>query len=126
MLEERLSGSVTAQNVWGIDFVNDLLNRDTFATGGSVTRIYAQHDANFNITAMIDAGDVTQRYVYTPYGQQTALTGAWATSGASNSIFGFQGGRYDPMTGMLHFGRPGRDYPASIGVPQRTHPALWL
>jgi len=40
--------------------------------------------------------------VYTPYGVQTVLTGAWATSSAANSINGFQAGRFDIATGMNH------------------------
>ena len=61
-------------------------------TAGVTQRLYAQHDANFNITAMVDnSGAVVQRFVYTPYGVQTELTGAWAVSGDAHSVYGDQG-----------------------------------
>ena len=101
VIEEIESGTVTAQNVWNIDYVNDLLLRDDNSTNGDAgftgsglgTRVYYQHDANYNVTATLDAsGNVIQRYVYSPYGDQTVLTASWGTSGTSNSIYGFQGG----------------------------------
>ena len=68
------------------------------------------------MTATITSGgSEIQRYVYTPSGVQTVLTGAFATSSAANSIDGFQGGRVDIATGMNHFGRPGRDYDPATG-----------
>ena len=59
------------------------------------------------------AASCRQRFVYGPCGQQTALSSSWAVSG-SNSIYGYQGGRYDVATGMNHFGM--RDYYPSLGV----------
>jgi len=125
VLEEHVAGSVSAQNVFSIDYVNDLLLRDDNGTSGSYgksgsglgNRVYYQHDANFNVTATISSGgSVILRYVYTPYGVQTVLTGGFAASGAANSINGFQGGRFDIATGLNHFGRPGRDYDPILGA----------
>jgi len=123
VLEEHVAGSVIAQNVWSIDFVNDLLLRDDNSTSGDYgksdsglgSRVYYQHDANFNVTATISSGgSVILRYVYTPYGVQTVLTEAFATSSAANTIYGFQDGRFDVETGLNHFSV--RDYNPVTGT----------
>jgi RHS repeat-associated protein len=119
VIEERQAGSVAAQNVFGIDYVNSLLLRDAFSTTGAVTRLYNQHDLTFNITALADAtGGVTQRMIYTPYGVQTVLDPTtWAVmTGAPNTVYGPQGGRCDLATGLVHFGTPGRDYDPATAV----------
>ena len=130
VLEERQGSTVTAQNVWSIDYVNDLLFRDDNSTNGSLgisgsglgTRLYAQHDANFNITAMVDTGgNVADRYIYTPFGVQTVLASTWAISGDADSVYGFQGGRYDIATGMNHF--DARDYDPATGMWIEKDPA---
>src|SRR6202042_1771478 len=86
VIEERHSSTVVAQNVWGVDYVNDLLLRDDNSTSGSLgksgsglgERLYAQHDANFNVTSLVSTtGTVLQRVVYTPYGQKTVLDVSW-------------------------------------------------
>ena len=133
VLEERVAGSVTAQNVFSIDYVNDLLLRDDNSTSGSLgksgsglgSRVYYQHDANFNVTATIDGGgNVILRFVYTPYGVQTVLTGAWAASGAGNSIYGFQGGRFDVATGFNHFAA--RDQNPLLGIWNEQDPLSYV
>ena len=133
VIEEQQGSTVTAQNVWSIDYVNDLLVRDDNSTSGNLgisgsglgNRAYFQHDPNFNITASADAsGVVQQRFVYTPYGEQTALTAAWAVGG-SDSIYGFQGGRYDVATGLNHFGAPGRDYDPVTGAWVEKDGGYW-
>ena len=88
--------TVTSQNVWGIDYVNDLVLRDDNSTSGSLgitgsglgRRLYAQHDANYNTTALTDAsGDVQERFVYDPYGAVTVLTPSWA---AATDLIGWE------------------------------------
>jgi RHS repeat-associated protein len=106
IIEERQGSTVTDQNIWNIDFVNDLLLRDDNSTSGSLgtsgsglgKRLYSQHDANFNVTSITDAsGNVLQRFVYTPYGQQTVLTTAWTTTtNAYDWSYYFQGMRLVP------------------------------
>jgi RHS repeat-associated protein len=133
VIEERQGTTVTAQNLWSIDYVNDLLLRDDNSTSGNLgisgsglgNRVYYQHDANWNVTATLDTGaNVIQRFVYTPYGVQAALTAAWVVSGA-NSIYGFQCGRYDVSTGMNHFGAPGRDYDPRTGTWIEKDSGYW-
>ncbi len=92
---------------------------------GGYNRAWAQHDANFNITAFTDnSGKVVQRFVYSAYGVQTVPTGAWVVSGASNSMYGFQGGKYDVATGMNHFGA--RDYNPMTGTWTTVDPACYI
>jgi len=116
VLEERQSSTVTAQNIWSIDYVNDLALRDDNSTSGNLgisgsglgNRIYYQHDANFNVTATTNTSGVVQnRFIYTPYGVQTVLTGAWGRAGREFGVW-VPRRRYDVETGMNHFGAPGR------------------
>ena len=105
-IEERQGTNVT-QNVWGITYVNDLVQR---TEGASV--YYVQHDANYNTTAVLDPnGNVIERYTYTPYGEVTVRNADGSIKGdgtiASSTVnlpFLFQEGRLDPVTGENHFG----------------------
>ena len=48
-------------------------------TGGTVVEHYYCHDANFNVTAVVNAsGTVLERYAYTPYGELTVLDANFA------------------------------------------------
>jgi YD repeat-containing protein len=116
VVEERQGGNVTKQYVWNIDYVNDLLVQDTFTAPTTFTTLFAQHDANFNITALVDtSGVVQQRFMYTPYGVQTVLNGSWAVvTDAAESVNGFQGGRNDAATELIKFGA--RDYDPATGT----------
>src|SRR5581483_10345645 len=67
VLEEQVSGSMTAQYVWSPVYVDALVERDS---GGQ--RLYAQQDANWNVTAVLNAtGTVQERYAYDAYGKPT-------------------------------------------------------
>jgi RHS repeat-associated protein len=90
-----------------------LIERDRDATGnGQLSeRLYAQTDANGDVTALVNAaGQVVERYVYDPYGTVTVLDANWNQRAGSQYAWRylFQGGRYDPATGYYHFGA--RDY----------------
>ncbi len=62
--------------------------------------------------------------MYSAYGVQTVLTGAWTVSSASNSVYGFQGGRFDVATGLNHFGA--RDYDAVAGTWVEADPQNYI
>src|SRR5262249_17429575 len=69
VLEERAAGAAQAQYVWSPVYVDALVLRDRDADGspanGLEERLYAQQDANWNTTALVDAGgNVVERYVY--------------------------------------------------------------
>src|SRR5207302_6037001 len=68
VLEERNSSNQpTAQYVWDPLSSDTLVERDSGT--GLGTRLYAQQDANGNVTALVDTtGTVQERDVYDPYG----------------------------------------------------------
>jgi RHS repeat-associated protein len=115
VLEEAVAGTTVARNVWSPVYVNALVLRDQSSGGGTLNqRLYVAQDANWNVTALIDtSGNVVERYVYSPYGVQTVLSGTWATLSASayGNRYGFQGGRFDQ--GLYVF--DARDYSPTLG-----------
>jgi YD repeat-containing protein len=84
VLEERVSGTTKIQYVWSPVYVDALVLRDRDANGlpgdgprgdGLEERLYVQQDANWNVTALVDAaGNVVERYVYNPFGAVAVLT----------------------------------------------------
>jgi RHS repeat-associated protein len=138
VLETRANGTVTAQSVWGLDYVNDLVAYDTNSTSGSLggsglgQRLYAQHDANYDVTALTNtSGAVLERYEYTPYGTVTVLNPDGTVLGdgtMASSQFGvpylFQGMRYDSFTGLYE--TPNRDLNPATGTWLQADPAGYV
>ena len=64
--------------VWGKRYIDDLIAREHDPDGDNTfTRHYTLHDRSWNIIALADdAGDIVERYRYTPYGDRTVLRGA--------------------------------------------------
>jgi RHS repeat-associated protein len=100
--------------------VDALVLRDRDANGqggdGLEERLWVQQDANFNVTALVNAsGSVVERYVYDPYGSVTVLNGSWQTQGSS--AYGWQYlhqvGRLDTTSGLYNFRM--RDYSPGLG-----------
>jgi hypothetical protein len=99
----------TTTNVWGLQDVNDLVEKDIKLVTGSPSHYYAQHDANFDVTALISGnsgstlGDVLERYEYDPYGRVTIMSPSWSTR--SGSDYGmqylFQGMSYSANSGLF-------------------------
>ena len=81
--------------------------------------LYPIHDANWNVTGVVDAaaGGVAERYVYTPYGARKVLSANWSADegGQSGLAFasGHQGGRIDLVTGYIHFRH--REFCSALG-----------
>ena len=118
VLEEMQGGSATARYVWSPVYVNALVLRDR-ATGSPGTldeRLWAQQDANFNVTALVDgSGAVVERYVYDPYGAVTIYSPDYSTVRSSSSYamtILFQGMRYDATSGLYE--ADARWYSASL------------
>ena len=125
VLEERQGGDTKDQYVWSAAYVNGLVLRDADAgTGGDLgvngsgldQRLYAQQDANYDVTALIDtSGAVVERYEYEPYGDVTVLNADGSERGTSSYAWDYlhQGGR--PRTA------PDRDsdgrVPSENGLP---------
>ncbi len=123
VIEERQGGTSSAdvhyQYTYGAS--GNLILRDTLSGGSIVSgdRLYAEWDANGDITAIVDAsGTVVERYEYSPYGQVTVLDAGGAPVSGNVSAYGwqylFQGGRRDSATGLYIFEH--RDYNPSSGT----------
>lgn len=126
VIEERQSGTVTSQYVWGVGYVNALVLRDDNSVSGDLgitgsglgERIYAFQDANWNVTALDKVGvGIAERFLYDAYGTPTVLTSAWGSTTDSYSwLYKFQGGRQDATSNLVHFGtNGGRDYSTTLG-----------
>jgi RHS repeat-associated protein len=102
---------VLDQYVWSPVYVDGMVERDA---GGQ--RLYAQENANWNVTAVVDTtGTVQERYIFDPYGQPTVLAPDWSTRGTSmfSWIYLHQGARYDNATGLYDFRE--RAYSSTLG-----------
>ncbi|GIW77442.1 MAG: hypothetical protein KatS3mg104_2505 [Phycisphaerae bacterium] len=111
------AGSSTAyeHNVWNLRYINAPVvryrdaNSHTASTstgdGTLEETLYATYDANFNVTGLVQENQTfVERYVYTPYGDRTVLTG---TSGSRSSTshdwqLGHRGLRIDTETGTYY------------------------
>ncbi len=111
VLEERVSGQTNPYlYTWSPVYVDALLSRDE---GG--TRYYAQHDANWNVTALVSTtGTVLERFKYDAYGLPTFMDLNYNGRDASSYgwVYLHQGGRYFRFvttptneSGLYHFRR---------------------
>jgi RHS repeat-associated protein len=107
VLEERVSGVVNRQYVWGMRYQDDLVLRDRDVTGMGVLteRLYGLQDPNWNLTALADVtGTVQERYCYDAYGVPTFLTPlfeARSTSAYAWDVL-YAGYRWDVETELYH------------------------
>ncbi|MDD4890785.1 MAG: hypothetical protein PHU85_12755, partial [Phycisphaerae bacterium] len=103
VLEERQATNISdpqspapdthVQYLWDQRYVDALVCRWRDTTGDGVideTLYYAQ-DANWNVTALVNpAGQVVERYVYSPYGERIVLNGEVDAAGADTSASQWQ------------------------------------
>jgi RHS repeat-associated protein len=122
VIEERQGGTAAAdvshQYVWSPVYVDAMVLRDDYQGGTRTQRLYAQQDANFNTTALVDTGGmVVEWFVYSPYGAVTVLDAGGAPRAGDASAYGwqylFQGSRLDTATGW--YDDRNRDYIPSEG-----------
>ncbi len=129
------AGATVTQYVWGGAYVNDLVSRDVitaastaesgksigWSAAGHVDRVFAQQDANWDVTSVVGEGQannadlsdptkkfiVIQRLEYDPYGTRSTLTSAWAASSGDSQTLrvGFQGGFADLGTLYVNYQR---------------------
>jgi RHS repeat-associated protein len=130
VIEERdaVTGSTVAQYVWSPVYVDAMVLRDRDSDGDGTLdeRVYALHDANYDVTALVDAsGVVIERYAYDAYGERTVLDGDLTADADDESDVGFvhghQGGRHDLAAGLVSFDH--RDFDTSLGRWTRQDPA---
>ncbi len=136
VLETRVNGTastdVAHQYVWSQMYIDAMVLRDAYSSGTIQPgqRIYYQHDANFNTTAIVGlvgtTWQVTQRYIYTPYGVVTVLNADWTTAASQIPLTQYlhQGGRQDPITGLYDFRN--RDYSPTLGNWIEQDPAGYV
>ncbi len=122
--EDSVSSGVSTlsmQYVWGEAYVNELILRDSNADGDTSTgnlgksgsgleqRLYALQDANYDITSLVDTtGTVQQRMLYDAWGNPTYTDSSYDVTGNGyNFAYGWQGGRTDPVTGLITFNATG-------------------
>jgi RHS repeat-associated protein len=132
-------GSLTPVNqyVWGLDYVNALVETDSNASSGSLgytssglgQRVFAMTDANYDIIAAADTGGaVLEKFDYDPYGARTVTLNASELSGSVTDTLGlaagFQGGIEDAVTGLVHFDE--RDDNTLTGRWETQDPAVYV
>ena len=121
--------------VWSAAYVNAAVLQDTYSGGGIQrnSRLYFLQDANWNTTAVVGYNgttgtwDVTQRYVYSPYGTITVLNADWSTppAGTQPTVSNlYQGMTLDSVTG-LYYAR-NRNYDPSLGRWINQDPAGYI
>jgi RHS repeat-associated protein len=134
VLEKDQSGSVVSQIVYGAGYVNSVIEVDqaTSTPGTLDQRIYVQQDANYNVTSITDtSGTVLERFIYSPYGEQTVLNPDGTIKGdgtpASSSYnlpIGFQGMLFDPV--LSDNLTPNRVYDPMLGTWTQADPAGYV
>jgi RHS repeat-associated protein len=123
VLEERLNGSGKYRYVWSPVYVDAMLLRDRLDAS---ERLWVQHDANFNVTAITDnSGNIVERFAYDPYGKVTVMNASWTP--VSGSAYGWQylhqGGRLDATSGLHNFRH--RDYSSQLSRWATPDPLLF-
>jgi RHS repeat-associated protein len=116
--------------VWSAVYVDAMVlrDRDLSGDGSYDERLYVQQDANYNPTSLSDnTGVVVERFLFDPYGVATFLDPNWSVD-AGGSDYAWQhlhqGGRHDPLTGLVHFRF--RDYSPSRGRWTQQDPAGYV
>ena len=130
-IELRQGGNVTSQNVFGLGYVNQLVERDDNSSSGSLgksgsglgDRLYAQQNLNWSTTTLVDAsGNVVQRMVYLPDGGVSFYTATWAAGSNTAALRSlYQGGWLETANGNYEFQR--RDYDPVTGTWKEPDPA---
>ena len=126
------NGDVTSQMAWSAAYINAVVLEDTYS-GGVIqpnSRLYFLQDVNWNTTAIAglvsSSRQVTQRYVYSPYGTISILNASTGEPAgitpAVNNLY--QGMALDPVTG-LYYAR-NRNYSPSLGRWINQDPAGYI
>jgi RHS repeat-associated protein len=119
ILEEREGTLVRARNVWSPVYVNAMVLRDRDVNGDGTLeeRLWIQHDANWNVTALVNgSGTVVERYYYDAFGAATTLDASFAVRSGGSSYaweYLFQGMRYESLSGLTAADR--RWYSVTVG-----------
>ncbi|NQV28345.1 MAG: hypothetical protein HQ518_28665, partial [Rhodopirellula sp.] len=123
IIEERIDANTTptSQFIWGMRYVDDLILRDRDAddTQTPSERNYATQDANWNTSSAIrDDGTVSKRFVFTPYGKVSYLSGTFAAS-VNDIDWTILFGSYSRLRGTELFLARERSYVAQLSWSSR-------
>ncbi|MEI8381047.1 MAG: RHS repeat-associated core domain-containing protein [Planctomycetota bacterium] len=112
VIEERLGTSPDSANaerqfVWGLRYIDNLIvrDRDTDGNGAFDERLYSLQDANWNVTAIVNAsGTVQERYNYAAYGMPTFMNGTFGARGTSSFDWEilYCGYRWESVSRLFH------------------------
>ncbi len=107
ILEIRRNGDTDPlkQYIWSQRYLHSpvLRFRDADTDGQDIQVHYYLTDANFNVTALADAaGEVIERYVYTPYGQRTLFNADYNSPAVYDNDIAFTGYRLDIESGLYY------------------------
>ena len=128
VLEEQVGGVTTESYVWSPVYVDAMIarDRDTDSNGTLDERLYVLHDANFNVTGLVDtSGNVVERFVYEPFGKVTELDAGWGILNGDGNAWRYlhQSGRLDALSGLYHFRN--RDCSLSLGRWNKNDPIMF-
>jgi RHS repeat-associated protein len=104
--EERVGGVTRVQYVWSPVYVDALVlrDRDADSNGTLEERLYAQQDANWNVTAVINtAGVVVERRAQDQFGLSTYYAADWTPLSDTTVtwVYGHQGLRHEALVGLI-------------------------
>jgi len=92
--------------VWGLDLSGSLQGAGGIgglitATFDSSNTVFYVHDANGNVTELLDdSGATVAEYVYDPFGATVSMTGTMATQ----NVYRFSSKCFDEETGLYYYG----------------------
>jgi len=123
-----VSGTATKSYVWSPVYVDAMVarDRDTDANGSLDERLYVMHDANFNVTGLVNtSGNVVERNTYDAFGVATVRDGSW-TAGSTAYAWQYlhQGGRLSGESGLYSFRY--REYSPTLGRWVSIDPIKYL
>ncbi|MBI5722613.1 MAG: hypothetical protein HZA50_01545 [Planctomycetes bacterium] len=111
LIETRKDASANPleQYVMDISYVHApvLRFRDTNTDGANIETLYYTLDANFNVTALVNASaTVVERYTYDPYGKVSFFDGSWNSIGSSayGNVVLYTCHKLDSETGLFYAG----------------------
>jgi RHS repeat-associated protein len=131
VVEEGVGGVYNTRYVWSPVYVDATVLRDTDTSGTGLTaagtgysRLWVQQDANWNVTALVDAsGAVVERYTYDPFGAVTVYDGSYTLRSGGSAYdwkHFWQGLRYDAASGT--YNARARDISPTLGRPLQSDP----
>ena len=125
VLEEQVGSVTTHSYVWSPVYSDSMITRDSDSDGNGTLddRLYVLHDANFNVTGLVNiSGNVVERFVYDPFGTAKVFDMGWGLLNRSEYGWRYlhQGGRLDVLSGLYHFRN--RDYSPVLGRWSKNDP----